>query len=128
MYNCFNRCPSCTTPLKINIDPRNYPIEKESHHRTKPSLFRISTSRKRTKNRPLKIARELLQVKRSPFRISPVFSGEPCVNFPGVLFCGWDQHPITKHFRYLKWRNPKSYTSCMDRAYVRECPQLQNSR
>ena len=27
---------------------------------------------------------------------------------------------ITKNFRYLKWRNTKTYISCMDTAYVRE--------
>ena len=29
---------------------------------------------------------------------------------------------FTKHFRYLKWRNPKTYISCIGSAYVRENP------
>ena len=34
------------------------------------------------------------------------------------------QHIFTKDFseRYLKWRNPKTYISYMDTAYVRENP------
>ena len=40
-----------------------------------------------------------------------------------------NQHHFTKHFfRYLKWRNPKTYISCVDTAYLREFPHPQNSR
>ena len=31
-------------------------------------------------------------------------------------------HTVTKHFRYLKWRNPHLYINCMDMAYLRQNP------